>query len=100
MIPRKSSAPAKPAAPKASAPIAAPVAQAATESTSTFVRTPGKQPDFLLKYKQGKDGQYTRVVGLYEQDGRNGGEKYLKGFDKAEGITWVVMPNTYVKKEE
>ena len=43
--------------------------------------------------------QYTRVVGLYGKTAAMVARSTL-GFDKAEGITWVVMPNTYVKKEE
>lgn len=100
MIPRKQT---QSSAPKTAAPVAkqaAPVPAAKADTASTFVRTPGKQPDFILKYKQGKEGQYTRVVGLYAQEGRNGGDSYYKGYDKGEEITWVVMPNTYVKKEE
>jgi len=99
MIPKKpahqASAPVR--APQVQAPVAQAAAPVAKEGT--FERTPGKQPDFILKYKT-KDGQYTRVVGLYKQEARNGGEEYLKGYDKQEGVTWVAMPNTYSKKEE
>lgn len=79
--------------PKKNAPVSAPKATAPVASeTPAFAK--GTKPSHVLKYKEGQDGKFVRITGLFESVTK-GGEKYLKGTDKENGITYVIMPNTY-----
>jgi len=80
MIPKKNAVPAT----KAATPVAS--------DAPAFAK--GTKPSHVLKYKEGQDGKFVRITGLFESVTK-GGEKYLKGTDKENGITYVIMPNTY-----
>lgn len=81
MIPKKNAA----SVPATKAPLA-------SNDAPAFAK--GTKPSHVLKYKEGQDGKFVRITGLFESVTK-GGEKYLKGTDKENGITYVIMPNTY-----
>lgn len=90
MIPKKS------VANNASAPVAK---QSPAASSNSSVAAKGTKPTHVLKYKEGKDGKFVRITGLFESVTK-GGETYLKGTDRENGITYVIMPNTFDAKRE
>lgn len=79
MIPKKSSVPTK---------------QSAPVSNNTAPAAKGTKPSHVLKYREGKDGKYVRITGLFESQTKSG-ETYWKGTDKENNITYVIMPNTF-----
>ena len=82
VTPVKSSAPVKSAAPVAS-------------QDDAFI--PGK-PTHTLKVKIGKDGKYQRITGLFLGTTK-AGEEYLRGTDRENDATYVIMPNTFDAKK-
>ena len=86
MIPKKqNAAPVQAQAPRAAAP-------AVGGETPAFAK--GTKPSHVLKYKEGPEGKFIRITGLFESVTK-AGEKYLKGTDKENGVTYVIMPNTF-----
>ena len=76
--------------PKKSSSNAAPVSKAAPAAGGVK----GTKPSHVLKYKEGAEGKFIRITGLFESTTK-AGEKYLKGTDKESGVTYVIMPNTF-----
>jgi hypothetical protein len=85
MIPRKSNAAAAPVAAANNSPAKGGDFQASAKGT---------KPSHILKFKEGKEGKYVTVTGLWESQTK-AGESFLKGTDKESGVTYVIMPNTY-----
>lgn len=85
----------KPATAQATAPVAAPRAAAG----DGFVASPkGSKPSHVLKAKVGKDGKFERITGLFEGVTKTG-EAYLKGTDKNNDVSYIIMLNNFDEKQ-
>lgn len=57
----------------------------------------GTKPTHVLKAKVGKDGKFERITGLFAGVTKTG-EEYLKGTDKNNDVSYIIMLNNYDEK--